>query len=361
MAPTAHPDAAAPAAPPDTTAPAPPPDTTAPAAPPETIAPVARPDTTAPVARPDAAHQNTTTPAPHTDIAGTGWLFRLPPRLRAYALLARLDRPIGTWLLLLPGWWGLLLGGGTPGRLAILFALFAAGALAMRSAGCVVNDMWDRDIDRQVERTRGRPLASGALGLAEAAVFLALLLTIALLVLLALRPLNWAMAAGSLVLVALYPLAKRVTWWPQLVMGLPFGFGAPMGYVAATGRFDAAAAALYAAAIAWDLGFDTIYGFQDMADDARVGVRSTSRRFAARARLFVGLAYAATVVLLALAMLAASYRPPSLLLLALPAALLARQLRRLDPASPALCLRLFRANREVGLAVALALAGGRLL
>ena len=389
MAPTAHPDAGrasgAPTAARDPTPPrrrrdpTPPrrgreptsprrrhrPDITAPTARPDATAPAARPDITAPVARPDAvapaADQNTITPAPHTDIAGTGWVFRLPPRLRAYALLARLDRPIGTWLLLLPGWWGLLLGGGTPGRLAILFALFAAGALAMRSAGCVVNDMWDRDIDRQVERTRGRPLASGALGLAEAAVFLALLLTIALLVLLALRPLNWAMAAGSLVLVALYPLAKRVTWWPQLVMGLPFGFGAPMGYVAATGRFDAAAAALYAAAIAWDLGFDTVYGFQDMADDARVGVRSTSRRFAARARLFVGLAYAATVVLLALAMLAASYRPPSLLLLALPAALLARQLRRLDPASPALCLRLFRANREVGLAVAVALAAGRLL
>ncbi len=299
----------------------------------------------------------------HTDIRTGGWIGRLPPRFRAYALLARLDRPIGTWLLLLPGWWGLLLGRAPADRTLALALLFAIGALAMRSAGCVVNDMWDRDIDREVERTRGRPLASGALGLREAFVFLAILLGVALAVLLALRPLNWAMAAVSLVLVALYPLAKRVTWWPQLVMGLPFGFAAPMGYVAVTGRIDWTCAAIYAAAIAWDLGFDTIYGFQDMADDARVGVRSTSRRFAsrARARAFVGVAYGLALVFLALAMRGAGDLLPTVLLLAPASLLLFRQVASLDPASPPICLRLFRSNREAGLAVALGLAIARLV
>ncbi len=297
----------------------------------------------------------------HTDIRTEGWIARLPPRLRAYALLARVDRPIGTWLLVLPGWWGLVLGGAPPARTLALALLFAVGAFAMRSAGCVVNDMWDRDIDRRVERTRGRPLASGALGMGAASVFLALLLAVALAVLLALPPLNWAMAAGSLVLVALYPLAKRVTWWPQLVMGLPFGFGAPMGVVAAGGRIDAACLALYAAAIAWDLGFDTIYGFQDMADDARVGVKSTSRRFAAHPRRFVGTAYALALAFLALAMLLAGNRAVTLPLLLLPAVLLFRQVAVLDPLSPPLSLRLFRANREVGLAVVAVLALARVM
>ena len=304
--------------------------------------------------------------AAHTDIRTGGLIRRLPPRLRAYALLARLDRPIGTWLLVLPGWWGLVLGGAPPARTLVLALLFAIGAFAMRSAGCVVNDMWDRDIDRQVERTRGRPLASGALGMNEASGFLAALLLIALGVLLALPRLNWAMAAGSLVLVALYPLAKRVTWWPQLVMGLPFGFGAPMGVVAACGGALAdgrieVCVALYAAAIAWDLGFDTIYGFQDMADDARVGVKSTSRRFASHPRLFVGAAYALSLGFLALAMTAAGFRPATLALLALPAILLFRQVAILDPLSPPLCLRLFRANREVGLAVVAVLVLARIL
>ena len=288
----------------------------------------------------------------HTDIADTGWIARLPPRPRAYARLARLDRPIGTWLLFLPGAWGILLARPAPVQAARLLVLFAAGALAMRSAGCVINDLWDRDIDRQVARTADRPLASGALRPREALLFLVILLTAALAILLTLRPLCWAMAAASLVLVAVYPLAKRVTWWPQLVMGLPFGFGAPMGYVAVTGRIDAPCLLLYAAAILWDLGFDTIYGFQDIADDAVVGVRSTSRRFEHRARLFVAVAYAAAIACLLAALLLTGASPAGFLLLAVPAALLALQVHRLDTASPARCLALFRSNRTVGLAVA---------
>ncbi|WP_428395541.1 4-hydroxybenzoate octaprenyltransferase [Lichenicoccus sp.] len=297
----------------------------------------------------------------HTDIAAHGWVALLPPGLRAYALLARLDRPIGTWLLFLPGLWGILLPEGVPAsarlRLALLFAL---GSLVMRSAGCVVNDMWDRDIDRKVARTAGRPLASGALGLTEAAIFLALLLLCGLGVLLSLRPLCWALGVGSLLLVALYPLAKRVTWWPQLMMGFTFGFGAPMGYAAAVGRIDWAGALLYAAAILWDLGFDTIYGFQDMKDDALVGVKSTSRLMARRPRQFVGLTYALALAALAAAGALAGLSWLFWAALLLPGWLLARQVVLLDIDDAPGCLLLFRANREVGLAVALVLLLGQI-
>ena len=296
---------------------------------------------------------------PHTDIAG--WTGRLPPRLRAYATLARVDRPVGTWLLFIPGLWGILLGRAPWPATLRLVLLFALGSLAMRAAGCVVNDMWDRDIDRRVARTAARPLASGALRMREAGAFLAVLLLAGLAVLLSLRPLCWGLGAASLVLVGLYPLAKRVTWWPQLVMGFTFGFGAPMGYAAATGRIDATFAAIYAAAILWDLGFDTIYGFQDIEDDAVVGVKSTSRRFAAHARLFVGLAYAGAIAALALAIALAGLPPATFAALAAASLPLARQVATLDTASPAACLRLFRGNREAGLALAAVLLLGRLL
>lgn len=294
----------------------------------------------------------------HTDIRAEGWIARLPVRLRSYALLARLDRPIGAWLLFLPGLWGILLGGTTVGRTAWLVALFALGSLVMRAAGCVVNDLWDRDIDRKVARTAGRPLASGALRAWQAMLFLALLLALGLAVLLQLNPLARALGAGSLLLVALYPLAKRVTWWPQLVMGVTFGFGAPLGYAAASGRIDAAWAALYGAAILWDLGFDTIYAHQDREDDALAGVKSTARLFGNRTRPFLAACYAGALGLLALAGWLRGLDHGFYPALALPAALLAYQVVALDIDDPAGCLRLFRLNRETGLAVALALLIG---
>jgi 4-hydroxybenzoate polyprenyltransferase len=294
----------------------------------------------------------------HTDIVASGWVARLPRAWLPYLLLARADRPIGTWLLFLPGLWGILLA--RPGGLQAvrLVALFAIGSLAMRAAGCVVNDLWDRDIDRKVARTAGRPLASGALRPRQAMMFLAVLLLAGLAVLLQLNRLCWLLGTSSLVLVALYPLAKRVTWWPQLMMGFTFGFGAPMGYAAAAGRIDAAWVALYAAAILWDLGFDTIYAHQDREDDALVGVRSTARLFGDRTRPFLAVCYAATVVMLALAGSLAglgAWFYPALLL---PAVLLVRQVVALDIDDPAGCLRLFKANREAGLAVGLALLAG---
>ncbi|HYZ23049.1 MAG TPA: UbiA family prenyltransferase, partial [Rhodopila sp.] len=199
----------------------------------------------------------------HTDIVATGWVSRLPRPWLPYLLLARVDRPIGAWLLFLPGLWGILLARAPMPETVRLILLFGVGSIVMRAAGCVVNDMWDRDIDRKVARTAGRPLASGALRPRQALVFLAVLLLIGLVILLQLNRLSQALGTGSLVLVALYPLAKRVTWWPQLIMGFTFGFGAPLGYAAASGHLGGAWAALYGAAILWDLGFDTVYAHQD--------------------------------------------------------------------------------------------------
>ncbi|AHI25691.1 4-hydroxybenzoate octaprenyltransferase [Komagataeibacter xylinus] len=300
-------------------------------------------------------------PVPHTDIRVDGWIGRLPARLRPYALLARLDRPIGTWLLFLPGIWGILLPAGVPvARRIFLIVLFGIGSIVMRGAGCVVNDMWDRDIDRQVARTAGRPLASGALSMREAALFLAALLLIGFNILMNLNPLSQVLGASSLILVGLYPLAKRVTWWPQLVMGFTFGFGAPLGFTAAADRIEPALFALYAATIVWQLGFDTIYGFQDMEDDARIGVRSTSRLMAGHARLFVAICYALTVAGLAAAGWLAHTGYGFWLALPLPAVQLAWQVTRLDAHDPAGCLRLFRFNRETGLVIALAVLAGML-
>jgi len=294
----------------------------------------------------------------HTDIVAHGWVARAPAAWRPYLLLARLDRPIGTWLLFLPGLWGILLARPAVTEVVRLIVLFGVGSLVMRSAGCVVNDLWDRDIDRKVARTAGRPLASGALRARHAMVFLALLLAAGLAILLQLNPLSQGLGVASLVLVGLYPLAKRVTWWPQLVMGFTFGYGAPMGYAAASGRADVTCAALYVTAILWDLGFDTIYAHQDREDDALIGVRSTARLFGQHTRPFLAACYAATIAALALAGWLAHLGPWFYPALALPAAQLARQVIVLDINDPALCLRLFRANREVGLAVGLAILAG---
>jgi 4-hydroxybenzoate polyprenyltransferase len=294
----------------------------------------------------------------HTDIIADGWVARLPIGWRPYVLLARLDRPIGAWLLFLPGLWGILLGRPSLVEAIRLVLLFGIGAVVMRAAGCVVNDLWDRDIDRRVARTAGRPLASGALRPRQALTFLAALLLVGLAILLQLNILSWALGTASLVLVGTYPLAKRVTWWPQLMMGFTFGFGAPLGYAAGAGRIDAALAALYGAAILWDLGFDTIYAHQDREDDALVGIGSTALLFGERTPAFLAACYAGAVALLVLAGWLAGlsiWFYPALLV---PAALLLRQVLVLDIDDPALCLRLFRANREVGLAVGAAILLG---
>jgi 4-hydroxybenzoate polyprenyltransferase len=295
-----------------------------------------------------------------TDIQASGWVGRSPAAWRPYLLLARLDRPVGIWLLFLPGTWGILLARAPWHETLRLLALFGLGSIVMRAAGCIVNDMWDRDLDRRVTRTAGRPLASDMLDFRQALTFLATLLAAGLTILLQLNPLCWVLGVTSLVLVALYPLAKRVTWWPQLVMGFTFGFGAPMGYAAASGHIDPLCWIIYGAAIAWDLGFDTIYGFQDIEDDALAGVKSTSRRFAHMPRRFLAASYAVTLALLAIAGLLSHADTLFWLVLAVPTVLLAWQVIQLAPANPAMCLRLFKLNRETGLAIAAALLAARL-
>ena len=296
----------------------------------------------------------------YTDIRTTGWVARLPQAWRPYALLMRLDRPIGSWLLFLPGLWAFAMVAPDWRQGLWLTALFGLGAVLMRGAGCVVNDLWDRDLDRQVERTAGRPLASGALRARHALVFLALVLAAALLILLQLnRTAQW-LGVASLLPVVLYPLAKRVTDWPQAVLGVIFSWAAPMGYAAVTGGLDLAAFALWAAGFFWILGYDTIYAHQDREDDALVGIRSSALRLGDKTRPFLILCYTLTMALLALAGWLAGLAPWYLLGLALPGVMLARQVIQLDIADPALCLRLFKANRDVGLAIAAALLLGRL-
>lgn len=294
-----------------------------------------------------------------TDIRAGGWVARLPEGWRPYALLGRFDRPIGAWLLVLPGFWAFAMA--APGWAAGLWLalLFLLGAFAMRAAGCVVNDLWDRELDRQVERTRGRPLASGAVRPVQALAFLGLLCVIGAAVLF---QLSWAailIGLGSLIPIALYPLAKRVTDWPQAVLGFVFSWAAPTGWAAATGGLDPAAFALWAAAFFWILGYDTIYAHQDREDDALVGIRSTARKFAASSRPFVAACYAAALALLLLAGWLAGlsgWFAPALLP---AAALLAFQVATLDIHDPARCLRLFKLNREAGLLIALAFLAGR--
>jgi len=296
----------------------------------------------------------------HTDIRAGGWVARLPAGWRPYALLMRLDRPIGSWLLFLPGLWAFALVAPDWRQGLWLTALFGLGAVLMRGAGCVVNDLWDRDLDRKVERTAGRPLASGALRARHALVFLALVLAAALLILLQLNVAAQVLGVASLVPVVLYPLAKRVTDWPQAVLGVIFSWAAPMGYVAVMGGLDGAALALWAAGFFWILGYDTIYAHQDREDDALVGIRSSALRLGHKTRPFLILCYGLTMGLLALAGWLAGLAPWYLLGLAVPGLMLARQVVALDIADPALCLRLFKANRDVGLAIAAAFLLGRL-
>lgn len=296
----------------------------------------------------------------YTDIRTGGLVANLPPGWRPYALLMRADRPIGSWLLFLPGFWGITLQATGWLQGLWLTALFFVGAVVMRGAGCVVNDLWDRDIDRQVERTRGRPLASGAVSPRQAVAFLALLCVIGLAVLLQLNSVAIWLGVLSLLPILLYPLAKRVTDYPQLVLGFTFGWGALMGPVAASGGLSLAMAVLYAATIFWILGYDTVYAHQDREDDAMVGIRSTALKFGAKTRPFLAACYAMTLALLALTGWLSGLNGWFYLALAMPAAVLAYQVWDLDIHNPGHCLTLFKLNREVGLLGGLAILIGRM-
>ncbi|QNN68074.1 4-hydroxybenzoate octaprenyltransferase [Sphingomonas lutea] len=282
-----------------------------------------------------------------------GFIGVLPPRLRPFASLMRIDRPIGTWLLYWPCAWGVALAG-VDGHWGLL-AWFALGAFAMRSAGCVYNDIVDRDLDRQVERTRLRPLASGRVSLRAAWLLIGALCLLGLVVLLQLNLLAAAIALASIALVAAYPFMKRITWWPQAWLGLVFSWGALVGWPAVTGSFGWPALLLWLGSVSWVIGYDTLYAIQDIEDDALVGVKSSARRLSDRAAVGVAVFYAIAVILWAAAIW--RVRPDWLALLALvPAAIhLAGQALRADPRDGELALRLFRSNRTCGLLVFLAM------
>ncbi len=296
------------------------------------------------------------------DARAGNWVERYAPMgARPYLRLMRADRPIGTWLLLIPCWWGLTLGlaatsdaGISPARAVQLAALFALGAFVMRGAGCAYNDIVDRDIDAKVARTSGRPLPAGQISVKAAWVFLAALCLVGLAVLVQLNAAAIAIGMASLALVAAYPFAKRITWWPQAFLGLTFNWGVLVAFAAVAGELTPAAGLIYLAGIFWTLGYDTIYAHQDRDDDALIGVKSTARLFGARTRLMVALFYALTIALFGFGLLltGASWLAAAL---AFPAAHFAWQVKTLDIANPAQCLALFRSNREAGLLLALPL------
>jgi 4-hydroxybenzoate polyprenyltransferase len=282
-----------------------------------------------------------------------GFIGALPLPLRPYASLMRLDRPIGTWLLYWPCAWSVALAG-VGGRWD-LFLWLALGAFVMRSAGCVYNDIVDRDLDRSVERTRLRPLASGRVSVSSAWVLIALLCLIGLLVLLQLNLTAAIAAVVSVAPVAAYPFMKRITWWPQAWLGLVFSWGALVGWPAVTGSLDWTPFLVWFGSIAWVIGYDTLYAIQDIEDDALVGVKSSARRLGDKAPLGVGIFYAIALLLWGAAI--CSVRPEWLAVSALaPAALhLANQALRADPKDGELALRLFRSNRTCGLLIFLAM------
>jgi len=282
-----------------------------------------------------------------------GLIGALPPRLRPFASLMRLDRPIGTWLLYWPCAWSVALAG-VGGRWD-LFLWLALGAFAMRSAGCVYNDLVDRDLDRKIERTRLRPLASGRVSLRSAWILIGLLCLIGLAVLLQLDRLAALVALASIAPVAAYPFMKRITWWPQAWLGLVFSGGALVGWPAVTDAFTWTPFLLWLGSIAWVIGYDTLYAIQDIEDDALVGVKSSARRLGNRAPLGIAIFYALAVALWSAAIW--TVRPDWIALLALvPAALhLANQALRADPKDGELALRLFRSNRTCGLLIVLAM------
>lgn len=346
--------------------------------------------------------------APLPDATATNWVDRFAPEwLKPWLKLGRFDRPIGIWLLMLPGWWGIALAGAIAGDLVTnwvwygwLLILFAVGAALMRAAGCAWNDILDRDIDAKVARTASRPIPAGQISVSQALGFIVVCCLLSLAILLSFNLAAVALGAASLVLVGLYPLMKRITWWPQAWLGLTFNWGVLLGFAAAAfgatsgilsgwhslesvavGQHADVAAALgqmvdlllfwgpafsiwlpalllYAAGVFWTLGYDTIYALQDLEDDALVGVKSSARRLGRSAHIGVLVFYVAAV-LLALGTWATSgmgplFFPPFVLF----AMHLSNQVKQLKLDDPALALRLFKSNREAGLLLFAALAAG---
>jgi 4-hydroxybenzoate polyprenyltransferase len=299
------------------------------------------------------------------DAPPKNWLDRFAPDwLKPYGRLARWDRPIGWWLLLWPCWWSTALSAVAADRGAPNvwhLALFLVGAIAMRGAGCTYNDLVDRDIDARVERTRNRPIPSGQVSPVQAAVFLALQALVGALVLFQFNRFTVLLGIASLVVVFFYPFAKRVTDWPQFVLGLAFSWGALVGWSADFGHLDAAPVALYLGAVLWTVGYDTIYALQDKEDDAVIGVRSTARLFGERSRLGITAFYVAAFTLFGLAFVLADAGLFAFAALGLGLLHVVWLIVTLDPDSPANCLKRFRANSTTGWIVFAGLVADALL
>jgi 4-hydroxybenzoate polyprenyltransferase len=290
--------------------------------------------------------------APVADSTANWVDTRAPLWARPYLRLSRFDRPIGWWLLLLPCWWSAALAAGIAGDLSSLpavIALFFVGAVVMRGAGCTWNDIADRRLDARVERTRSRPIPAGQVSVAQAAAFLVAQALVGLAVLLQFNGFAVAVGVSSLAIVAVYPFMKRITYWPQVTLGLAFSWGALMGFAVILARIDMTALTLYAGSIAWVIGYDTIYAHQDAEDDVLVGIKSTALLFGEKTQLALAIFYGLAVLLIGAALAQAGVRWPAWIGLFVFAAHLVWQIRTIRIDNPALCLRLFKSNRDAGL------------
>ena len=286
------------------------------------------------------------------DATGNWVDTRAPTWSRPYLRLSRFDRPIGSWLLLMPCWWSAALAAGVAHdirQLPLVILLFFVGAFVMRGAGCTWNDITDRDLDARVERTRSRPIPAGQVSVTQALAFLVVQALIGLIVLLQFNRVAVATGIASLIIVAIYPFMKRITWWPQVVLGLAFSWGALMGFAVILGQIDLTALVLYAGSISWVIAYDTIYAHQDAEDDALIGIKSTARLFGARTHRALIVFYGLAVVLIGAALVLAGARWSAWIGLAAFAIHLVWQIKRLDISDPALCLRIFKSNRDAGL------------
>ena len=286
-----------------------------------------------------------------SDITPGDWVDRwTPPFIRPYMRLARADRPIGAWLLLIPCWWGLALASnGWPDWSFI--ALLFVGAFVMRAAGCTVNDLADRNFDRVVARTANRPIASGQLTVFHATVFLVILLIIGLAILLQFNTITIYLGVASLLLVAIYPFMKRFTYWPQAFLGLTFNWGSLMGWTTISGELNAPALWLYAAGVCWTLGYDTIYAHQDKTDDLLVGVKSTALKFGEHTLIWLILFYCATIILLGTIGVLMDLAWPYFVGLSVGAGHFLWQLLTVNLDIPVSCLKVFKSNRDFGLII----------
>jgi 4-hydroxybenzoate polyprenyltransferase len=296
-----------------------------------------------------------------SDALPASWVDDMPRLIRPYLRLMRLDRPIGAWLLFWPCVFGLALGAAAEGRSVpnpFYVLLMALGSVVMRGAGCTYNDIVDRDFDARVARTRGRPIASGAVSVGQAWAFAVSLSLIGFLILLNFNLYTMLLGAGSLLLIAGYPFMKRITWWPQAWLGLTFNWGVPLGFAAETGHLATGLLVFYAGCFFWTLGYDTIYALQDKEDDILIGVKSSAIKLGSKSKTFIHTAYAIAFALMVAGGIASGLRVVFAAAMLVAGSHLLWQAHSLDTERPLLCLKLFKSNRDTGALIVVALLLG---